>query len=149
MALAAELGGEPIAGVRVVELGCGLGLPSLVAARAGARVLATDRDPEALALLCRNAELNGVRVETTVADWADPGDLIATGPFDLTLAADVLYELRSVEQLAALLPRLAPEALLADPGRRALASFIGRLGLAGPPTATGSGVVAINRLRLA
>lgn len=149
VALAAELDGEPLAGVRVVEIGCGLGLPSLVAARSGARVLASDGDPEALALLGRNAELNGVRIETAVADWADPGELIGTGPYDLALAADVLYENRSAGQLAALLPRLAPEALLADPGRPALESFIERLALARPPATTGSGVVTINRLRLA
>src|SRR2546423_3052565 len=55
VALAHELAGAELSGRRLVELGCGLGLPSLVAARAGADVLATDADDQALGLLERNA----------------------------------------------------------------------------------------------
>src|ERR1700752_539176 len=50
VALARELDGVKLRGVRVVELGCGLAVPSIAAARAGAEVLATDSDPEALEL---------------------------------------------------------------------------------------------------
>src|SRR4051812_19262187 len=75
-------------GRRVVELGCGLGVPSMAAARAGARVLATDGDPEGLPLLERNADANGVRVATAAVGWEDPGALVELGPFDLVLAAD-------------------------------------------------------------
>src|SRR5919107_3395963 len=64
VALARELEGAPLAGQRVVELGCGMAVPSLVAARAGATVLATDVDSEALELVGRNARENGVTVET-------------------------------------------------------------------------------------
>src|SRR5690606_38385275 len=110
----AQLG---LAGRRVVELGCGLGLPRIAAARAGARVLATDQHVEALELLARNAAANGVAVETAVVDWSAADELVARGPFDRVLAADVLYERQSVATLAALLPRLAPEAWIADPGR--------------------------------
>src|SRR5919202_2290526 len=70
VALARELDGVALRGLRVVELGCGLGIPSLAAARAGARVLATDSSSDALALLERNAQANGVRVDTAVADWS-------------------------------------------------------------------------------
>ena len=48
LALARRLAGRALRGARVVELGCGLGLPSLVAARGGGRVLATDWSPAAL-----------------------------------------------------------------------------------------------------
>ena len=58
VALARELDPAQVAGLRVVELGCGLGVPSLAAARAGAEVLATDASAEALALLGRNAREN-------------------------------------------------------------------------------------------
>ena len=119
VALARELADAQLRRRRVVELGCGLGLPSLVAARAGADVLATDEDPEALELLERNARENGVTVTTARADWRDPGDLIARGPFDVALAADVLYEREAGAALVALLPRLAGEVWLADPGRDA------------------------------
>src|SRR5512143_735032 len=86
VALAGELDGEGLAGRRVAELGCGLGAPSLAAAKAGADVIATDRDPEALALVARNAEANGVEIETAVVGWADPDELVRRAPFDLVVA---------------------------------------------------------------
>jgi predicted nicotinamide N-methyase len=124
VALARELDGMELRGRRVVELGCGLAVPSLAAARAGAEVLATDACPEALALVARNARGNGVRVETAAVEWAEPGQLVARGPFDVVLAADVLYERAGVASLLSLLPRLAPEAWLADPGRPAADAFL-------------------------
>jgi predicted nicotinamide N-methyase len=126
VALARELDREELDGKRVVELGCGLGVPSLVAARAGADVLATDGDSEALELLTRNAQANDLQVETATIDWADAGALVARGPFDLALAADVLYEPESVDLLLALFPRLAPKALLAVPGRPEADRFVDR-----------------------
>jgi predicted nicotinamide N-methyase len=128
VALAEELDGAGLDGLRVVELGCGLGVPSIAAARAGARVLATDESEEALELLRRNARLNGVELETARVDWAAPGDLVGRGPFDLVLAADVLYERAAVAQLLSLLPRLAPTALIADPGRPAAEAFLEQAG---------------------
>jgi predicted nicotinamide N-methyase len=114
----------PLRGLRVVELGCGLALPSLAAARAGAEVLATDACPEALDLVARNARANGLRIATATVDWAEPAELLGGEPFGLVLAADVLYERRSVALLLSLLPRLAPEAWVADPGRPAAAAFL-------------------------
>ena len=124
VALARELDGTPLRGLRVVELGCGLAVPSIAAARAGAAVLATDSSSEALALVARNAEANDVQIETAAIDWAHADELVTRGPFDLVLAADVLYERESVALLLSLLPRLAPEAWLADPGRPAAAAFL-------------------------
>jgi len=111
-------------GLAIVEVGCGLALPSIVAARAGARVLATDWSREALAYVERNARANGAELETARVAWAEPDDLVARGPFDVVLAADVLYEARNARQLLALLPRVGAELLLADPGRPALTSFL-------------------------
>ena len=134
VALGRELASAPerVAGRRVVELGCGLGVPSLVAARAGAWVLATDEEPEALDLLRTNATANGVEVATACVEWSAPGELLACAPFDLVLAADVLYERSSVALLLDLLPRLADEALIADPGRPGAEAFLEQL----PPTET-------------
>ena len=122
VALAGAVAELPLAGARVLELGCGLAIPSVVAARFGAEVLATDWSPDALVFAARNADLNGVELRTARLAWAAP-DLPA-GAFDLVLAADVLYERRNVAQLLALLPRLAAEVLLADPGRPALPAFL-------------------------
>ena len=124
VALACELDGVALGGLRVVELGCGLAAPSIAAARAGAAVLATDACAEALTLVARNAQVNDVRIETATVDWAEPDALVRRAPFDLVLAADVLYERASVALLLSLLPRLATEAWLADPGRPAVVAFL-------------------------
>jgi predicted nicotinamide N-methyase len=115
--LASVVEARELAGLRVVELGCGLGIPSLVAARAGAHVLATDWAEEAIALLRENAARNGIALEATFIDWHSPEPLLERAPFDLVLAADVLYERRYVDVLLKLLPRLGGEILLAEPGR--------------------------------
>jgi predicted nicotinamide N-methyase len=111
-------------GLAVVELGCGLALPSLVASLGGCRALATDWSPDALDYARRNARANGAELETVHAAWADPDELVARGPFGLVLAADVLYERRNAALLLGLLPRLGAEVLLADPGRPALREFL-------------------------
>jgi predicted nicotinamide N-methyase len=120
LALARALPGR-LDGLEVVELGCGLGLPSLVAAARGARVTATDWAKDAIALLEQNAARNGLAIRVELADWR-----AFKGTFDLALAADVLYERRNVEPLLDLLPALAPLALLAEPGRPAAAEFLDR-----------------------
>ena len=104
IALGRVVAARELAGLRVLELGCGLGLPSVVAALRGAEVLATDWSDEALAVAALNAERNGARIETARLAWADA--VPAGGPWDLIIGADLLYERRNVDQLLALLPRL-------------------------------------------
>jgi predicted nicotinamide N-methyase len=127
VALARAVDGAGLEGRSVVELGCGLAAPSIAAARAGADALATDACAEALDLAARNAALNAVEVETARVDWGDPDELVRRAPFDLALAADVLYERSSVAPLLELLPRLAPETWIADPGRPAAEPFLEQL----------------------
>ena len=151
VALARELDGKQLGGKRLVELGCGLAVPSIAAARAGAKVLATDADPEAVELVARNAELNGVDVEGAVADWSSDAaaeELAARGPFDLVLAADVLYERPTVARMLSLLPRLAPAAWLADPSRPTAAVFLERARERGwTVDSDRRGVIDIHRVR--
>jgi predicted nicotinamide N-methyase len=144
--LGRELDRRRLDGLRVVELGCGMGVPSLAASRAGAAVLATDATAEALELLACNASRNGLDVDTTQVDWASPAELLARAPFDLVLAADVLYERASVAQLLALLPRLAPRVLLADPGRPAADAFLAEARRRWPVATQTRGVVNIHTL---
>jgi predicted nicotinamide N-methyase len=148
VALACELDGVALRGLRVVELGCGLAVPSIAAAGAGAAVLAADASADALTLVERNAHANDVRIETATVDWAEPDELLRRAPFDLVLAADVLYERASVAPLLALLPRLAPEAWLADPGRPAAGAFLEQAGRRWPVETRVRDVIRVHRLQL-
>ncbi len=103
-----------VRGLRVLEIGCGLGLPGLAAARAGAEVLFADAAAPALAFVQASAQLNDVRCQT----WC--GDLRTFDPhrsFDVILAAEVAYEPAGFEWIANLFARnLVPGGigLLAD-----------------------------------
>ena len=106
-----------LAGKRVLELGCGTGLVALVAARFGARVLATDVDDAVLDAVARAARDAAVAVDTALFDVRSRAPLPAA---DIVVAADVLYE----APLAASIARRVLEAkargsvvVLGDPGR--------------------------------
>ncbi|GAB4263367.1 MAG: hypothetical protein Kow0092_14220 [Deferrisomatales bacterium] len=112
-------------GTRVVELGCGLGLAGVAAAMAGARVLFTDFEPDALAFARANHALNLRRPgRTRLVDWrTPPPDLCAP----LVLASDVLYERRFLQPFVATLARVvAPGgvAYVAEPGRDVAAGTV-------------------------
>ena len=113
------------AGVRVLELGAGVALPSLALASRGADVLATDWYEDALRFARANAERNGVPgLRTELLDWRQ---LRGGWGYDLVIAADVLYEARNGPLLTALLPRVtAPggTVLIADPGRVYASDFL-------------------------
>jgi predicted nicotinamide N-methyase len=121
--LAAAVADRDVSGLAVIELGCGLGVPSVAAALGGAKVLAVDWAQEALDVTQQNAERNGASVETLRADWSKPEPLLARAPFDLVLCADVLYETRNVDALLELLPKLTAEVLLGEPGRQTAGRF--------------------------
>jgi predicted nicotinamide N-methyase len=128
LALARHVAGLELGGWKVLELGCGLGLPALAAALRGAEVLATDWAEEAIELLQRNAERNDVFLRAARVRWSEPEPLLRAAPWDLVLGADLLYEGRNAEQLAALLPALCGEVLLAEPGRPHAKEFLERFG---------------------
>jgi release factor glutamine methyltransferase len=68
------------AGERVLEIGAGLGLAAVLAARAGAAVVATDVVPGAVASVRANAALNGVQIDARLGDCYEP---VAGERFDL------------------------------------------------------------------
>jgi predicted nicotinamide N-methyase len=151
LALAREVAGRALRGARTLELGCGLGLPSIGAAIAGGRVTATDWSLKAIEFTARNAERAGVTVATELCDWSRPAALVDRAPWDLVLAADVLYERRNVDHLARLLPQLVDhrgEILLADPGRATADPFLELADRAFERRTTSDGHVSIHRLRL-
>ncbi len=126
VALAQHVATLELDGRRVLELGCGLGLPSLAAALGGADVFATDWAQDAIDLLLDNADRNGARLRAERVSWSEPGVLLDGAPWDLVLGADLLYEQRNVDQLAALLPQLGGEILIAEPGRPHAKDFLER-----------------------
>jgi predicted nicotinamide N-methyase len=105
-------------GLEALEIGCGLGLPGIAALSRGLRVTFSDYDATALRFAAANARLNGQdNFRLLPMDWRSP-------PADLRvpviLASDLIYELRSVEPVVALIKKvLLPEGrcLLTDQDR--------------------------------
>ena len=136
--LAARLGARTVAkGDRILEIGCGLGLASLVAHRAGADVTASDCHPLAGRFLAHNLVLNdlgpmkyrhgqwpGVVLPRDAIDERAPA--IVHGEFDLIIGSDVLYERDERGQLADFIARLAArvaEVWIVDPNRGNRSAF--------------------------
>jgi len=103
------------AGQRVLELGCGLGVPSLVAALRGAAVVATDWQRDPLQLLRRSARLNQVELGLVQMDWRRL--CVRGAAFDLVAGADVAYDAGEEEGLVTALAaavRRGGRVMLAD-----------------------------------
>jgi predicted nicotinamide N-methyase len=125
LVLAEEVAALEPAGRSLLELGCGLALPAIVACRCGFRAVASDYEEDALEGVRYNADHNGATtLETLLLDWRRLPDDLPT--FDVVVAADVLYERHHAEALAAVVARtLAARgtALVADPGRARAVNF--------------------------
>ena len=81
---------ERVAGKRVLELGCGVGFPGMVAQSLGAQVWQTDHQRGALQVAESNAAQNGVAgINRFLADWRTWNH---TERYDVLLGADILYE---------------------------------------------------------
>jgi predicted nicotinamide N-methyase len=117
--LAAEMMVRELDGLRILEIGCGLGLASLVAHRRGANVLASDAHPLAQTFLDENTRLNGLGlIQYHEGCWAR--EYPQLGLFDLIIGSDVLYERDEKGVLAGFIERhanLACEVLIVDPNR--------------------------------
>ncbi len=116
--------GEPGADRPAIEIGCGVGIAGVVAAKRGWSVTVSDYDENALAYAQRNAELNGVRLAgAALIDFRRPP---AVPLYDLILGSDLLYERRHCEPVARwIAAALNPGglAILSDPFRTAAESF--------------------------
>ncbi len=117
--LAEHLCTFPISGKRILEIGCGMALSSLVLHSRGADITASDHHPLAPEFLARNCALNALPPLPYVdAHWDRPD--VALGKFDLIVASDVLYERGHADSIAQFIARHSAEAaevLLTDPGR--------------------------------
>ena len=112
-------GTATFAGRTVLELGCGVGLPGLVAASLGATVVQADHEPRALDLARQNARRNGIPAPRQLSsDWRTWGQ---EQRFDIILGADIAYETVMHEHLRRIFTRnlaVGGLLLLADPGRQ-------------------------------
>lgn len=109
----------------VLELGCGLGLPSLVAAHLGAKVLATDFHPDVEEYFLRNCRHSSIKCNYQRLNWRE--DKQDIGTFDVVMGSDVLYESKHPREVAlGLLRFLKPGGtiILTDPGRAYLQQFL-------------------------
>lgn len=123
--LAEAMSTHEISGLRILEIGCGLALSSIVLQQRGADITASDLHPLAETFLIDNARRNGLQ---TIAyrdlPWGVPDDTL--GYFDLIIGSDILYERDHAAQLAALIHRHAlprSQIVITDPGRGNAGAF--------------------------
>ena len=131
--LADLLSREPLGRGRILELGCGLGMASLVVNARGGDILATDYHPRAEAFLQDNSRRNAL-AETPFRriDWRTPQP--ALGVFDLIIGSDLLYEPDHPALLStflALHSDAATRIIIVDPKRRLHVRFRKRMESAG------------------
>jgi 2-polyprenyl-3-methyl-5-hydroxy-6-metoxy-1,4-benzoquinol methylase len=140
VAEAALEAGAALAGKRVLDLGCGLGVAGLAAGRAGAEVVFCDYDPQAVRFAALNWAANvGPNPKAVVMDWRAPAFESA---FDLILAADIVYEKRFFEPVVRAFDRLLKprgSVWLAEPDRPFSSDFF--------PVLAGAGYVFERRTR--
>lgn len=111
-------------GKTVIEVGCGLAVPSLICAKAGATCTAVDNHPNVPQFLRRNTEQNEpCKVRFVASD--DVNELTET--FDWVIASDILYERTLVDVFAKMLTRVAKpdsKCIVGDPGRPYIQEFV-------------------------
>ena len=119
---------------KVLEIGCGLGLPSLMAVKISAyNVLATDLVLDALNHVLINSNLNQLsqNLETKILDWTKC-TIEEIMPFDIILAADIVYEERFVNDFTNLIFSLSTSeceksVIIAEPCRQVASMMIEKM----------------------
>jgi len=123
--LAHEMDHFEIGKKRILEVGCGLGLSSLLLNSRHADITATDIHPEAGNFLAENVRLNkGIEIPFLRTGWKDDSD--GLGTFDVIIGSDILYEQEHIELLSEFINSHAKpkcEIILVDPGRHKHALF--------------------------
>ena len=124
---------QDIAGKRVLEIGCGLALASLVIHRRHGDITASDRHPLAEQFLDENLRLNHLpHLQYRTGHWGEANP--ALGRFDLIIASDVLYERDQPEALSRFIDQHAhatADVIIVDPDRGNRNDFCQRMALLG------------------
>lgn len=128
--LAIKVANNPIpADKKVLEIGCGLGIASLVAQRLGVNITASDRHPMAGHFLNKNVNNNNLDpIPYKYGQWgekkdvslADTGAPLLSKSYDLIIGSDLLYEPSSPAEVAEFINRYAKpqaEVWVMDPNR--------------------------------
>jgi predicted nicotinamide N-methyase len=122
-----------IRGKRILEIGCGLALASLVLHRRGGDITASDSHPLAAAFLAENLRLNDLpQMKYEIGNWGRSNP--ALGQFDLIIGSDVLYDREQPERLSqfvSLHSAAQVEVMIVDPNRGNQASFSRKMGALG------------------
>jgi len=123
--LAHHLLGIETDGLRILEVGCGIGLISLLLRQRNADITATDRHPEVAEFLRANEVLNHLEaIPFHQCNWEEQQDEL--GLFDLILGSDLLYEPGQAELLSGFIDRHARkrcDVIIVGPGRREQGRF--------------------------
>jgi predicted nicotinamide N-methyase len=131
--LARLMGTYAIDGLRILEVGCGLALASLVLQRRGAYITVSDYHPEMPMFLKNNTMLNDLSDITVIGgDWNDEGQV--TERFDLIIGSDLLYERGHHDQLSTFIDRHAKaeaSVIIIDPNRGHVGKFNRRMAALG------------------
>lgn len=117
--------GEMLCGQDTLEIGCGFGLAGIVARQAGAKVVFTDFEHDALLFAQYNSQQNGINSAAFVQmDWDTP---CFSTKFDVILASDVIYEEENWKPILGLLQNLLNTdgtALFSEPNRKNADGFL-------------------------
>jgi 2-polyprenyl-3-methyl-5-hydroxy-6-metoxy-1,4-benzoquinol methylase len=123
--LAAELSSFNFTGKRVLEIGCGIGLASLVLHKMGVNITASDYHPRAQEFLDRNVRENNLPpIRFQMIDFEKENAHL--GLFDLIIASDILYQPHHAKFVANFISSHSShdgEVILVDPGRENRSKF--------------------------
>lgn len=121
--------GPSLEGKTYLEVGCGLAVPSMIAAKKGATVVATDFHPDAKGFVEENLRLNGLdgspRISYVEANWRDLKELASSS--DCVIGSDILYDAGKADTLGDFMAEAfkagVKEAIIVDAGRPYIGAF--------------------------